>query len=100
MLALKKKGFRLLFTFTIKALIYTHAPADLAHFTHSVYKDRKVIGQRLWYIYSIKIQILVNFSKVWRPRNIFQCFAANTQLYSCLSQRDTSVKKLACSKEV
>ena len=31
-----KKGFRRLFTFTIKALTYTYVPAGLAHFTHSV----------------------------------------------------------------
>ena len=29
------KGFRHLFTFTIKALTYTDVPARLAHFTHS-----------------------------------------------------------------
>ena len=30
-----KKGFRHLFTFTVKALTYTYVPSRLAHFTHS-----------------------------------------------------------------
>ena len=30
-----KKGFRRLFTFTIKALTYTYVPVGLAHSTHS-----------------------------------------------------------------
>ena len=31
----RKKGFRHLFTFIVKALTYTYVPSRLAHFTHS-----------------------------------------------------------------
>ena len=31
----RKKGFRRLFTFTIKSLTYTYVPEGLAHLTHS-----------------------------------------------------------------
>ena len=53
----RKKGFGHLFTFIIKALLYTYVPSRLAHFTHSAsivwnWKPPKVIGQRSWYIYT------------------------------------------------
>ena len=39
----RKKGFRHLFTFTIKAWTYTDVPARPAHFTHSalIFRNRK-----------------------------------------------------------
>ena len=39
----RKKGFRHIFTSTIKALTYTYVPAGLAHFTHSasIVRNRK-----------------------------------------------------------
>ena len=41
-----KKGFRRLFTFTVKALSYTYVPVRLVHFTHSASTVRNRKTQR------------------------------------------------------